>query len=56
MELDSQGITGLGLFVFGTPLLACSFQDRVYVSCEAEYFIYSSAVKVLKDLVYATLL
>ncbi len=38
---------------FGTPLLACSsVQDRVYVSCEAAYFIYSSAVK---DLEYASL-
>ncbi len=35
--MDCHGITGLGVFVFGTPLLACSFiQDWVYVSCEAE--------------------
>ncbi len=40
-------------FLTGTPLLACSFiQDRVYVSREAEFFIYSSAVK---DLEYASL-
>ena len=55
MELDFRGITGIGVFAFGTLLLARSFvQDQVSASsCEAEYYAYSSAVK---DLEYVRLL
>jgi len=55
VELDFRGITGIGVFAFGTLLLARSFvQDQVSASsCEAEYYSYSSAVK---DLEYVRLL
>ncbi len=55
MELDFRVITGIGVFAFGTLLLARSFvQDQVSASsCEAEYSSYSSAVK---DLEYVRLL
>ncbi len=55
MELDIRGITGIGVFAFGTLLLARSFiQDQVSASsCEAEYYSYSSAVN---DREYVTLL
>jgi hypothetical protein len=55
VELDFRGITGIGMFAFGTLLLSRSFvQDQVSASsCEAEYYAYSSAVK---DLEYVRLL
>ena len=55
VELDFRGITGIGVFAFGTLLLARSFvQDQVAASsAEAEYYAYSSAVK---DLEYVRLL
>ncbi len=50
VELDSSGITGIGIYAFGTLLLARSFvQDQVSASsCEAKHYAYSSAVKDLK--------
>ena len=55
MILDFRGITGIGVFAFGTLLLARSFvQYQVSASsCEAEYYSYSSAVN---DREYVTLL
>ena len=54
-ELDFRGITGIGVFAFGTLLLTRSFvQDQVAASsCESEYYSYSTAVK---DLEYLRLL
>jgi hypothetical protein len=55
VELDFRGITGSGVFAFGTLLLSRSFvQDQVAASsAEAEYYSYSSAAK---DLEYVRLL
>jgi hypothetical protein len=55
VELDFRGSTGIGVFVIGTLLPSRSFvQDQVSaLSCEAEYYAYSSAVK---DLEYVRLL
>ena len=55
VELDFRGITGVGVFAFGTLLLVRSFvQDQVAASsCEAEYYACSAAVK---DLEYVRLL
>ena len=54
-ELAFRGITGIGVFAFGTLLLTRSFvQDQVAASsCESEYYSYSTAVK---DLEYLRLL
>jgi hypothetical protein len=50
VELDFCGITGIGVFAFGTLLLAKSFvQDQVSASsCDVDYFAHSSAVKDLE--------
>ena len=55
LELGFCGITGIGVFVFSTLLLARSFvQDQVVVSsAENEYYASSAAVK---DLEYVLLL
>jgi hypothetical protein len=44
-SLDFLGITGIGLFAFGTLLLVCSFvQDQVAASsCEAKYYSYNES-------------
>ncbi len=49
MEFCFHGITGVGIFAFGTLLFDQSFvQDQVSASsCEVEYYAYSYAVKDL---------
>ncbi len=50
LDLDFCGITGIGVFAFGTLLLARSFlQDQVSQaasSCEAEYYSYSKILSM----------
>ena len=50
MGSDFRGNAGIGVFAFGTLLLARSFvQDQVLASaCESEYCMFSSAVKDLQ--------